>query len=161
MFFPVDNADLFEGHPETDVVTFYPERLKNQPYGYDYGEALLNVPRMRPDIVITEHIENYLTLKTGIAFGIHYDKNITPVTEENSLYPVDTMIRSTGGLGFSFALAVEGGTIEESIRNLHAKVQPEVHEILSKNLKLAYMDGKRWEITENQVLLALESLPTL
>lgn len=111
---------------------------------------------MRPEIVITEHTENYLTLKTGSLFGIHYDKNITPVTDKNSMYPVDTMVRFTsGGFGFSFAIAVAAETLEESIRGLHSQVQPEVQELLPKNLKLAYMDGKRWEITEDQALLAL------
>lgn len=158
IFFPVDNDNLFEAHPETDVINYYPNRLINQPYGYDYGEAMLNVARMRPEIVITEHTENYLTLKTGTLFGIHYDRNVTPITDKNSMYPVDTMVRFTsGGFGFSFAIAVEANTIEESIRSLHSQVQPEVQELLSKNLQLAYMDGKRWEITEDQILSALEN----
>lgn len=154
IYFPVENPDLFDSDPESDVAVYCYNMLEG-PEGYSYGRALLNIPRSRPDIVITEHSENKRALRSGAMFGVHMAKD-TPITEENSLYPVDSMIRSTQATGsFPFAITMPSETIEESIRSLHHLVQEEVQRFIHKTLKLAYMDGKRWEITEDQVLLAL------
>lgn len=105
---------------------------------YLYGTSLISAFRMLPDIVITEDFVNY------------------PATtlEDQEIYPLDTMIVQSM-TGTSVAIAIEAETIEDSIRQLHNKMQSAGRKYLGRTLMLAYMDGKRWVITPEIILLAL------
>lgn len=155
IYYAVENPYLFKEFPEADTITYHPDFLHN-PERFNYGEALLNTPRMRPHLIITEHTDNQRALRTGSMFGIHMAAD-TPLTDDNSLRPLDCTIPFTNphdGL-FSFAIAIDSETIEGSIRNLHDKLQKRVQYHLYANIRFAYMDGKRWTITQDQVLHAL------
>lgn len=154
IFIPFENADLFGEDSAAEVIVYAPDQMNTQ--SFDYGEALLHASRMRPEIVISEYSGNYSSSKTAPLFTEDSDGNIIVGTvEEDSVYPLDVMVWLSEG-GFPFALTVEGDTIEESIRNLYGLVQKGVHKSLTKNLKLAYVDGKCLELTEDEIQRALE-----
>lgn len=103
-----------------------------------YGASLIRILRMDPDIVITEDFVNYPTM----------------TLEDQELYPLDTLI--VGSMtGTTAVIAIEAETIEDSIRQLHNKMETQGRKYFADTLTLAYMNGKRWVITPEVILLAL------
>lgn len=103
-----------------------------------YGASLIQAFRMFPDIVITEDFVNYPTM----------------TREDQEIYPLDAMIVQSMS-GSSAAIVIEAETIEDSIRQLHSKMHALGRKYLANSLRLAYMDGKRWVITPETILMAL------
>lgn len=103
-----------------------------------YGKALISAFRALPDLVVVEDCVNYPTV----------------IRDEVTINPLDSMIIYSLGANSS-AVVIEAKTVEESIRHLHGELNSLARKYLAETLMLAYMDGKRWVITPETVLLAL------